>query len=319
MAHPVLPSGAPAGSPPAAATVVPGDASAFGDLVSLGSLPWALRPEVALPLILAAAVYAVGWRRLSRRAARPPHPGRIVLTGTGLVAIGVALLSPLDALAHRLFVAHMLQHMLLIMVAAPALLLADPFPIVVWGLPAALRRRAGRWLRRASPWRRLWVAATAMPVTWLGYAAILWLWHLPWAYDAALSDRLIHDVEHAAFFIGAVLFWWPVVHPAPRFARAPRHALRIVYLVLAAFQTAALGLLLTLAPVVLYRAYATAPRPDTFPALDDQIWGGIVMWGLGGLIDMLAVLALLYRSFGAGGAAPLTAALTGPGSGDSSP
>jgi putative membrane protein len=316
----VLSSGEPAGLPPAAAMMaLGGDTSALGDLSALQSLAWALRPEVALPLIVAAALYAVGWRRLSRRAARPPAPARIALAATGLAAVAVALLSPLDALAPRLFVAHMLQHMLLIMVAAPALLLADPFPIVVWALPRAARRGVGRGLRRASPWRRLWMAATAMPVTWLGYAAILWLWHLPWAYDAALADRAIHDIEHAAFFGGAVLFWWPIVHPAPRFVRAPSHALRIVYLVLAAFQTAALGLLLTLAPVVLYRAHATAARPETFSVLDDQVWGGVVMWGLGGLVDMLAVVALLHRSLGAGGAGSLTPALTRSGSGDSNP
>lgn len=291
--------------------------TALGDLGALGDLPWSLRPEIVLPLLVTAALYAVGWRRLSRRAPRAPARGRIALAGTGLLAVAAALVSPLDALADRLFVAHMGQHMLLMVVAAPALLLADPFPIVLWGLPAAARRRAGRWLRRASPWRRAWVAATTMPVTWLAYAAILWLWHLPRAYDAALSDRLLHDVEHAAFFIGAVLFWWPVVHPAPRFARAPSHAARIVYLVLAAFQTAALGLLLTAAPVVLYRAYAAARPPAGLSALDDQVWGGIVMWGLGGVIDMLAVLALLHRGLGAGGAAPLAAAVSS-GSGDSS-
>ncbi len=217
----------------------------------------------------------------------------------GLACVTLALLSPLAALADSLFVAHMLQHMLLIMVAAPALLLADPFPIVVWALPRTARIRVGPWLTRASPFGRVWRAVTAMPLTWLGYASILWLWHLPLAYDAALSDRLVHDVEHGSFFLGAVLFWWPVIHPAPRFHRPAPHALRIVYLVLAAFQTAALGLLLTLAPTVLYLSYAAAARPEGLGALDDQVWGGVVMWGLGGLIDMLAVLVLLYRGLSA--------------------
>lgn len=289
-------------------------------MTGIDALAWNPRPEVALPLLGAASLYAFGWWRLSRRAARAPAPARLVLAFAGLTGAAVAVLSPLDALADRFFVAHMLQHMLLINVAAPALLLADPFPILVWALPGGARRVAGRWLRPGSPLRGVWVAGTAMPTAWLLYASILWLWHLPVAYDAALSDRLIHDVEHAAFFLGAVLFWWPVIHPAPRFRRAPRHALRIVYLVLSAFQTAALGLLLTLAPAVLYRTYAAAARPDGLGALDDQAWGGIVMWGFGGLIDMAAVLVLLYRAFGEGTPAPLTVpALTGPGSADSTP
>jgi len=296
MAHPV-PGSAAAG------TAAP---TALGGVVAAGdaALAWHLRPEVALPLAVAAALYALGWWRLARRSARAPSTARPALALGGLAAIAAALLSPLDALAHRLFVAHMVQHMLLIAVAAPALLLADPFPMIVWALPGPVRRRAGRWLRPGARARRAWVAATAMPVAWLTYAAILWVWHLPSAYDAALGDRLVHDAEHAAFFAGAVAFWWPVVHPAPRVRRPYGHTARIVYLVLGAFQVAALGLLLTVAPAVLYRTYATATRPDGLAALDDQAWGGVVMWAAGGLVDMIVVLALLHRAFGASPAPP---------------
>jgi putative membrane protein len=201
------------------------------------------------------------------------------------VSLAVALLSPLDRLAHTLFLAHMTQHMLLIVVAAPALLLADPFPVVIWGLPRAVRRATPRWLRRAALPGRLWRALTPLPFTWLTYALILWLWHLPLAYDSALGDRLLHDVQHVTFFVGAILFWWPVIDPAPHFRAAAPYGRRIAYLLLAAFQTAALGLLLTLSPWVLYASYAA----------DDQIWGGIVMWGVGGAIDMLAILILMWR------------------------
>jgi cytochrome c oxidase assembly factor CtaG len=266
----------------------------------LGALSWNLRPEVVLPLLLAAGLYAVGWWRLSRRASRPIARTRLGFGLGGLLAIALALVSPLDGHADRFFAAHMLQHMLLITVAAPALLLADPFPIVVWALPAPVRVRARRWLTRGSPFGLVWGRVTAMRVTWIGYALVLWGWHVPVAYDAALADRFVHDVEHVNFFIGAVLFWWPLIHPAPRFRRPAPHALRIVYLVLAAFHTAALGLLLTLAPVVLYRSYAAAVHPEGLSALDDQAWGGVVMWGLSGLIDMLAVLVLLYRCLSLG-------------------
>ena len=280
--------------PPGSVLPGPESTAAFGDLA------WNLRPEVVLPLLVAAGLYAVGWWRLSRRASTPIARTRIGFALGGLLAIALALVSPLDGHADRLFVAHMVQHMLLITVAAPALLLADPFPIVVWALPGSARVRARRWLTRTSLFGRVWGGVTAMRVTWIAYALVLWGWHIPVAYDAALSDRLVHDVEHVTFFIGAMLFWWPVIHPAPRFRRPAPHALRIVYLVLASFQTAALGLLLTLAPVVLYRPYAVAVHPEALGALDDQVWGGTVMWGLGGLIDMIAVMVLLHRSFGRG-------------------
>ncbi|HSF04118.1 MAG TPA: cytochrome c oxidase assembly protein, partial [Solirubrobacterales bacterium] len=95
------------------------------------TLPWNLRPEVLASLVLAAGLYTVGWRRLSRREPRASGGRRLGLALGALFAIALALLSPLDALAHRLFVAHMVQHMLLIAVAAPALLLADPYPALL--------------------------------------------------------------------------------------------------------------------------------------------------------------------------------------------
>jgi len=274
---------------------------------ALPQAPWAARPEVALALAAAAGIYAAGWWRLARRGA-PASPARVAAALAGLAAAGAALLSPLDALAHRSFAAHMLQHMLLVAVAAPALLLADPFPVVLWGLPSGARRLAGRWLARPAPLRRLLACATAMPVAFALHAAVVWSWHLPAAYDGALADRLVHDVEHAAFLAAALLFWWPVIHPAPRLRAPGAHAARIVYLVLGAFQTAALGLLLTVAPVVIYRTYAAAAGAA---ALDDQALGGVVMWGLGGVVDMVAVLALLYRSLGSGSRPAIRGAVPG--------
>lgn len=262
-------------------------------------LAWNFRAEVALPLLVAAAVLAVGWWRLSRRAPRSVPARRPALALVAFGALVLALLSPLDALAEALFVAHMIQHMLLIMVAAPALLLADPFPIAVWAVPAATRIRLRRWITRRSPLGRLWNTVTAMGWAWIVSATILWGWHWPRLYDAALSSRWLHDLEHLSFFAGALLFWWPVIRPAPRWQAGAPHPLRVVYVVLGAFQTAALGLWLTLAPTVLYRGYAAA-RPGGLDPLDDQTWGGVVMWALGGLIDTIAVLALVYRSLGAG-------------------
>jgi cytochrome c oxidase assembly factor CtaG len=102
------------------------------------------------------------------------------------------------------------------------------------------------------------------------------------------------------FFGAALLFWWPVIDAAPHLRPSPSYAARIVYLVLAAFQTAALGLLLTVAPVVLYPSYTRGPHPPWWSALEDQAWGGILMWGGGGLVDMVAIAVLLHRALGAG-------------------
>ncbi|HYY73775.1 MAG TPA: cytochrome c oxidase assembly protein, partial [Solirubrobacterales bacterium] len=123
---------------------------------------------------------------------------RPALTLVGLGSLALALVSPLDAYAHRRFTAHMLQHMLLVAVAAPALLLADPFAALLWALPTRVRIPVGRLLVRGAPVRWVWRILTRMPVAWIAYAGVLWGWHLPWAYESALGDRLLHDLEHVA-------------------------------------------------------------------------------------------------------------------------
>lgn len=277
-------------------------------------MPWAFagtrRPEILLLLLLLGTAYAAGWWRLTRRARPLVVWWRPALTLVGLGSLALALLSPLEALAHRRFVAHMVQHMLLIAVAAPALLLSDPFAALVWALPAGARILVGRLLVRGAPARRVWQILTRMPVAWCSYAAVLWLWHLPWAYESALGHRVVHDLEHLAFFASAILFWWPVVGPAPHFGRSAHPGLRVVYLVTGALQSAALGLLIAASPVVLYASYTARPEPATLSPLDDQALGGVVMWGFGGAVDMLAVLLLLYKFFTVDDHEPLTLAGT---------
>lgn len=273
----------------------------------LSAVSSSVRAEVILPVLVLAGLYALGWSRLSRR---PFAARRLTFALVGSTALVVALLSPLDELANRLFTAHMVQHMLLIMVAAPALLLVDPFPVVVWALSYSWRLRIGRWITRRSVAGQVWRVATAMAPAWTVSACVLWSWHLPSAYDAALAHRGLHDLEHLSFFLGAILFWWPVIHPAPRYRRGSSYPARVVYLVLGAFQTAALGLLITLSPTLLYRSYAGG-----LAALEDQTRGGVVMWGAGGAIDMLAVLIVLYVALGTG-SSPEPAAAAGAGRGE---
>jgi len=197
-------------------------------------------------------------------------------------------------MAHASFAAHMSQHLLLIVAAAPLLLLADPFAALVWALPSPVRGRVGRWLRPGAWLRGLWYGLTLMSVAWIAHAAAMWLWHLPIAYDAAVGDRTLHDLEHLVFFSTAVLFWWPVVQPAPRLRPPPGYGTRVVFLVLAALQASLLGLLLTMNPGW-YRAY---------PSTEDQSLGGLLMWAVGGAVDMLAVLVLMGRYLGAQDGAP---------------
>jgi cytochrome c oxidase assembly factor CtaG len=182
---------------------------------------------------------------------------------------------------------------LLMMVGVPALVLADPLPAVAWALPAGARARLRRLLGRRAPARRAWAALTRLPVAWVTWALVLGGWHLPAAYDATLAGGVLHDVAHLTLTAAAVVFWWPVLGAAPRTA-TPTAAARVVYLVLAAFASSALGVALATSPVPLY-AY---PAAEGLSRLDDQAWGGVVMWAVGGAIDMAAVLAVLGRAVG---------------------
>jgi cytochrome c oxidase assembly factor CtaG len=253
-----------------------------------------VRPEVAVPILIVAGGSALGWWQLRRRGGVVASR-RLAASVGGWLSLVVALSSPFDRLAHMSFAAHMSQHLLLIACAAPLLLLADPFAPLCWALPRVIRARAGRLLGTGAPLRALWRALTAVAVAWLAHVAALWVWHLPGAYDAAVGDRLVHDVEHLVFFGTAVLFWWPIVNPAPRLRTPTGYATRVVYLVLAALQGALLGLLLTMSPATWYRAY---------PNAEDQSLGGLIMWGFGGAVDMLAVLILVGCYLGAQERAP---------------
>ncbi len=261
-------------------------AATSGDFWSVAmSAPdgWIVRPEVAAPLLIAAGAYAVGWWQLRRRGG-DVSGWRVAASAGGLLSVLVALSAPVDRLAHASFAAHMVQHLLLIVGAAPLLLLADPFAALCWALPALVRTRAGRLLRPGTPLRRLWRVLTTVWVAWLAHVTAVWLWHLPRAYDAAVAHRVIHDAEHLVFLGTAILFWWPIVQPAPRLRAPASYGIRVGYLVLTALQGALLGLLLAMSRETWYRAY---------PSGEDQSLGGLIMWGIGGAVDMLAVLILL--------------------------
>jgi putative membrane protein len=254
-----------------------------------------MRVEVIVPLLLAVALFARGAWRL--RTCRRPGigAGRLIAAAVGFTALGLALSDAVHAAGHELFAAHMAQHLLLVSVAAPALLLADPFVVTLWGLPSRLRLGLGRLLAPGHRLRRLARHATRLSVTWPAYVLVLWLWHLPGPYEAALRSGVLHDLEHVLFFAAALLFWWPVLAPGPRLAAPPHPAARVAYLVLGALQSAALGLVLSSRVEPLYATYAaTAPAWGLTPG-EDQMWGGMLMWGLGSAVDMAAVLYVLAK------------------------
>jgi cytochrome c oxidase assembly factor CtaG len=281
-------------------------ATGFGDLLLRVAGAWYPRPLVLLLVATLGVLYVRGWWRLRRTPrTRGAAPGwRLLAYLLGLVTIVLALCSPLEVLAELSFTAHMMQHQLLMMTAPPLLLLGAPFPLILWAVTPSLRRRIGGLVARPGPVRRVLATLTWMPVALTLFTVTLWSWHHPILYEAALRYPVLHDLEHLTFFGTAVLFWWPIINPAPRFhhlTSGVMYGARIGYLVLATGQNTLLGAVFGMAERVFYPSYAAAPQllVDWSP-LDDQSFGGGVMWSASHMF-LLAILILLHRAIEAEG------------------
>jgi cytochrome c oxidase assembly factor CtaG len=257
-----------------AALAHPGEAAAPHDVWTR----WAFEPGVVLPLLLVAVWYAAGARALRRRSAR----GRAVRTrqawcwAAGLATIAVALVSPLDAAAEAIFSAHMIQHLLLIVVAAPLLVLGAPGAVLWWGVPERARRSLARAWLRSGRLRGLWRAITAPGVVLALHVFALWLWHFPGPYQLALRNDAVHALEHFCFLATAVLYWWVVLQPSGH--RRLGYPATVIYLVVTLIQGGALGAFLVYARTPWYPAHAAGAAAWGMTALEDQQLAGVIMW-----------------------------------------
>ncbi len=254
---------------------------------------WDSAPYIVIPLLLAASVYLVGRWRLGRRSRyAPPRKSRDFLYFAGLVALVLALLSPIDVYAGDLFFMHMIQHLLLMMIAPPLIQLADPMSRIMWAFPRGVRRRIGGTLNNAGVLRLAIQGVTAPVIAWLVFVFTIWVWHTPATYNAALSSEGIHLLEHLTMFGAALIFWWPVIGPAPVRSHMP-HPLRFLYLFLALFQNIILGAILTFAQAPVYAYYDGTPAHWGITIAQDQQLGGVLMW-IPGTMMYFTALALLF-------------------------
>ena len=255
---------------------------------------WSLPPVVTIAMVLSAIVYLRGWRIVRRAdpALLPSWRAAAFLSGLG--SVWIALASPIDALNELLLTAHMLQHMLLMMVAPPLILLGAPLIPMVRGLPGVVARRSvGAVLNWPVAERA--GHAVAHPVAGaLAMGLAMFAWHIPRLYELALRSELWHEVEHASFFLASMIFWWPVVLPWPSRVQWPRWAI-IPYLLIADLQNTALSAILTFSDRVLYRPYLEAPRLFGLSALEDQVAAGAFMWVAGSLAFILPAVVIAVQ------------------------
>jgi len=253
-------------------------------------LDWSWDPFPLIGCLLAAGVYLWAERRVNLAHPGTPVPRhrRWLFLG-GLAVIVIALTSPIDTYEDVFFSVHMIQHMLLELVAAPLLVMAGPITLALRvasprnrrGILAVLHSHLARWI--------------SFPLTaWLVFAAVNWGWHFSTGlYDLALENTAVHYLEHLTMLGAGLLFWWPAVSPDPMPWRIP-HPVKILYLFLAMPQISFLGVALLTAEHPLYSFYlqntmAWAPDP-----LADQQLGGTLMWVMGDMVFLVAMLGLVW-------------------------
>lgn len=245
---------------------------------------WNFDALILFSIAALAYLYGRGARTLWRIAGR----GRGVRTwqpaalGAGVFTLFVALVSPVDALGGALFSAHMVQHLLLITIAAPLLAAANPLLALVWAWPLRTRRA----FRRLRPLLHFVRVDASLPVAFALHSLSLWLWHLPLLYEAALANGALHALEHLALFGTGVLFW------SAAWASWPRVGPSILYVFAIAAQCTALGALMTFSAQPWYSVYASTTRGWGLSPLDDQVLAGVLMWVPAGFVYLALALIL---------------------------
>jgi cytochrome c oxidase assembly factor CtaG len=268
--------------------LAPSAAQAHGGLhaVPAGPIGWTLDPSVTVPLAVTLAIYVAGLIRL--RARRSLFRGAILFL-TGWLVLALALVSPLHEAGERSFALHMIEHELIMLVAALLIPLSQPLGVMLWAFPRSVRQSlatGGRPLQRlASPG-----VATALQ------AIALWVWHAPPLFNRALGHPAWHVAQHLSFLVTALLFWWAML-------RTPNRGLAALCLFITSIIGGALGALMALSASPWYAQYAAMQMmPFGLTPSEDQALAGLVMWVPGGLVHAGAAILLLHKYLNGEGA-----------------
>jgi putative membrane protein len=257
-----------------------------------------VRPETVVVLWLVAfgAVYGSGLLRLWHTAGAGKGISRLQAFsfGAGWLTLVIALIGPVDRISDVLFSAHMIQHELLMVVAAPLIAASSPIVAATWllrpnrtNLPNSTNPRTLRALRTLRTLRTFY---TDPAFVWLLHAFVLWVWHLPFLFQIAMRHESIHIVQHFCFFSTACLFWWGMAHG--RYGRLGFGA-AFLYIFTTAVHSGVLGALMTFSPSIWYPVYARTTAAWGFTPLEDQQVAGLIMWVPASAIFLVVGLAFL--------------------------
>lgn len=265
------------------------DNPSIADLFTQWDIPWIVTSEIALT----AAIYVRGWMRIRRTRPEQFPAWRLVSFLAGALALFTAVASPLDTFSESLLFMHMGQHFVLMSIAPPLLILGAPVVPMLRGLPRwAIRLLRPLFISRALPAAGRFL--TRQRVAWLVMSAAFIGWHIPRAYEFALSSENWHNFEHACFFFTNLMFWWPVIRPWPFSSHTSRWSL-IPYLLLADGVNTVLSAFLCFSGRLLYPSYAALPRPFDLSPLTDQVAAGSFMWVCGTMIYMIPAIVIVVQ------------------------
>jgi putative membrane protein len=250
---------------------------------------WGWEPGSLIGLTLSAGLYVTGLSRTWREAdiGHGIRKWEAWCFAAGWFALFVALVSPLHPWGQILFSAHMTQHEILMLLAAPLLVLGKPMIAFLRGLPPAWTRALAQ-VANQSWWNSIWCVISSAFAAWLIHALVLWVWHVPALFQATLHNDWIHALQHVCFLFSAILFWWALLQGGHR---AMGYGLAVLYMFTTALHSGLLGALLTFAAKSWYPDYAATQSWNLTP-LEDQQLGGLIMWVPAGLVYVVAGLAL---------------------------
>lgn len=262
------------------------------------SSPWQNEIAMLAPLAISGLWYTTGFLALRTRVSTPHTPlwRNTALFGLGWLTLVATLLSPLHELGEISFTAHMSEHELLMLVAAPLMALSRPISVFLWACPHTLRR----WLIHGCNSRyvtRVWRLITEPATATLLQICALWLWHMPSLFEKALHNEFWHAFQHLSFLGSALLFWWSLTRGTQR---RHRHAIAAACLFVTSLATGALGALMAISSSPWYASYAEmglhSLMPGGLTAAEDQQLAGLIMWIPGGLVHFVAALIFAYAA-----------------------
>jgi putative membrane protein len=247
---------------------------------------WNANPLPSLALFMVAYLYINGLSRWPQ----PSHPisrWQQFSFFAGLLAIFLALQSPIDPLAGHQFSFHQLQHLLLRMVGPLLVLGGAPLTPMLRGLPQWALMGIVRPVVRDRTVRKSYNWLTNPVVTSFIFLGALYLWQVPDLHDVAVRHDSVHELMHLTMLLSGFLFWWVVIDPRPHRSRL-HYGLRVLYLGLIVIPNTVLGAGIVFNENLLYDSYYDFPQPLSITPLTDQQIGGLLLWVIG---DMMSILA----------------------------